>query len=144
MSSVHRRAVLFATSGLLVLVVIAAAYGAFHSVGRTPESGFVREAFGSEAVVFDKVYDGSGSSENRSRTVVLRTSQAPHEVLSAIAADGGWRPLGDGLERQSDGLCVVAFSPRDYLSTPRPQRSADVRTVTELEPATVVLSLLYC
>ena len=139
--SVHRRAVLLAAGALLVIVVIAAAY---NSIGSTPESGFVRDAFGSQAVVFDKAYDGTGSSENRSRTVVLRTPQAPHEVLSIIAASGGWRPLGDALERQSDGLCVVAFAPKDYLSTPRPQRSEDVRTVTEQEPSTVVLSLLYC
>ena len=143
-SIVRRRAAKLAAAAVLVFGVFAAAYAAFHSIGRTPESGFIREAFGSESVVLDRVYDGTGSSENRTRTVVLRTSQAPHEVLAAIGATGGWRALGDALERQSDGLCVVAFSPTDYLSTPRPQRSEDVRTVTELEPSTVVLSLLYC
>ena len=143
-STVQRRAALLAAAAVLVFVVIAAAYAAFHSIGRTPESGFIREAFGSESVVFDRVYDGSGPSENRTRTVVLRTSRAPQEVLAAIAANGGWRALGGALARQSDGLCVVAFPPKDYLSTPRRQRSEDVRTVTELEPSTVVLSLLYC
>ena len=131
-------------AAVLVFVVIAAVYVAFHAVGRTPDSGFVREAFGSESVVFDRVYDGTGSSDNRTRTVVIRTSRTPHEVLAAIAAIGRWRPLGDALERQSDGLCVVAFSPKEYLSTPRRQRGEDVRAVTELEPSTVVLSLLYC
>ena len=143
-SDVRWRVALLVGGALLVSVVTAAFYTAFHSIGRTPASGFVKDAFGSEAVVFDKAYDGTGSSENRSRTVVLRTPQAPHEVLATIAGKGGWRPLGDGLERESDGLCVVSFSPKDYLSTARSQRGEDVRAVTERGPAAVVLSLLYC
>jgi hypothetical protein len=143
-SKVRWRVVFLAAGAFLVFVVAAAAYAAFHSIGRTPASGFVTDAFPSEAVVFDKAYDGTGSSENRSRTVVLRTPQAPDEVLATIAAKGGWRPLGDALQRESDGLCVVSFSPKDYLSTPRLQRGEDVRAVTEREPAAVVLSLLYC
>lgn len=135
---------LLATGAFLVFVVTAAAYAAFHSIGRAPASGFVTDTFGSEAVILDKAYDGTGSSENRSRTVVLRTPQAPDEVLATIAAMGGWRPLGDALERESDGLCVVSFSPKDYLATPRSERGEDVRAVTEREPSAVVLSLLYC
>lgn len=138
------RVLLAAASLLLALVVAGVLYAMFRpAFGRTPPSGFVREAFGSDAVLSDKVYEGGGSSEDRTRTVVIRTTQDPDAVRSEFVARGGWRRLGRGLERASDGLCLVAYAPQDFLAT-HPTRGADIRKLLERERASVVLALLYC
>lgn len=111
--------------------------------GRTPPSGFLSETFGSTAVLFDRSYQGGGSSEDRTRAVVMRTARSPEEVISTLARKRGWRRVGEGVVRDSDGVCVVAYSPADYLSTHDEER-VDVGRVVTRHGQSVVLSLLYC
>jgi hypothetical protein len=87
-------------------------------LGRTPPSGFLTDAFGEDALVFNETYEGTGSSEDRFRIVIVDTDMSPDSVLGDIADRGGWRPVGKGIERRSDGLCVVARTTDGYLGIP--------------------------
>lgn len=128
--------------GLLLLMgPLAAALVRFQ--GRTPPSSFLEDTFGSEALVFNQLYEGRGSSEDRTRTVVLVTEGAPQEVLRRIAGRGGWKSLSDSaIDRPSDGLCVVAYSASDYDTNHRGAEAAQV--VARAGEDSVVLSLLFC
>lgn len=125
---------------MLLAIVIAGAKLALP--GRTPSSGFLRTAFGHESVRFDQVYESTGSSENRSRVVIVATSLSLEAVLANLEAEGDWRRLGSSLERRSDGLCVVPWTAADYVST-HPSR-VDATAVARALPKAVVIVLLYC
>ena len=112
------------------------------TVGRTPSSAFVYDTFGAEAVAFDQTYDGGGSSEDRTRTVVVATDLAPDDVLERITARGGWKAVRGGIERQSDSLCVVAYSAGHYIASHAGRQ--DARQVAQARTDVVILSLLYC
>ena len=114
------------------------------SQGKTPSSGFVKDAFGSESVVFDLVTNGMGSSEKRSREVIVVTDLSPAEVLATIAASSGWRRLDGALERRSDGLCVSAMGAEDYVGQEAVFRNASVTEAARRHPGSVVLTLLFC
>lgn len=130
----------------IVVVVMGAAVGGGlwlldRSSGRTPSSAVLNNVYG-DAVVFDRTFDGQGSSEDNTRVVVLASEEEPSSVVREFTARAGWRRLGKGAIRTSDGLCIVPYSSAEYLEGSQ-QGVEDVRAVTEGRAA-VVISLLYC
>ncbi len=86
--------------------------------------------------------ESTGSTEDKSRVVIVNTERPPAELLRQISALGGWRPLGKGIGRGSDGLCVVANSASEYPAPPGSPK--DAVAAARNHPQSVVLSLLYC
>lgn len=126
----------------LALTVLVLVVGCERS--RTPSSGFVKETFGAKAIAFDEVYTGQGSGAFRSREVVVLTRRSPEQVLSQIAQRGGWRRLGGGIERQTDGLCASATAAEEYVAREPALRQSGTTTAAREHLESVVVSLLYC
>lgn len=137
MSSVspHRHLVVAARAAVLALLLIAGC-----STGRTPDSDFVREASGADAVVFDTVYPHTGSTENSKRTVVVRTSQRTEDVLAALITEGGWRRLGEGIERRAEACASSLLTRRSTWRRTQNDREISGRSLHASAPLLCCLS----
>lgn len=131
---------------LVALAVMAGVLGVAwylldRSAGRTPSSDFVRDVYGA-AVSFDRTYDSEGSSEDKSRVLLIEGEADPTRVLGTLSARGTWRRVGEGISRESDGLCAVAYAVEEYVG-PTQEGANEVQAAATGKNA-VVVSLLYC
>lgn len=127
--------------GVVCAIAIVVAVQA--KLGRTPSSDFLREVVGEDQVVLDRRSEGGGSSESDTRTVVIKGEPSAETLLDRIHRTGGWSRLGDGLERDEDGLCVVAYDASEYLAETTLRHGAVHDALRHHEEA-VVVRLVYC
>ena len=136
-----RRSLVFVAVGAIAVTGAVVTPSYLNGQGRVPPSDFVTNALGRRNVVFDRTYRLGGSTEDRARVLLIAAPRSPQQVLDTLLAKGGWRRLGDGIERRSDGLCVLAYTANEYQAT---HTSSDATEAADDHPNAVVVTLLYC